>query len=213
MIVADRTETDEAATEARIKRQELRDRIAKRKLLERRHGELTDEMSRVSQAFDERVGQHAEVLQPLKVELAEIERQQIKRLADRQPEDEALAKRQREILATVRERESELALAAAARDNMLVALQHERREVGMESSKLPDEHSLCETAPEHLQVEHAVAMSSARWAETRIRAAFDRLERRGDSKLLRAEIAAAEKAHEVARRYADECYRKLIDAE
>jgi hypothetical protein len=195
----------------RIKRAELRNKIAEHELLDRRYNELTSTVAEINNQKEQFAARHVEVCQPLQNELAGIERKLVSTIAEKRPTDPKVELRRRELLAQIQQHNQALQDKIAAEDRLLAEAERERREVGHRAAKMPVESDLLDYGRSDLLLAMRVAQHSVEWADRRLRSAQERLEYRGHTPLNLAEHAAAEAAVATAQAESDRAYRAVVD--
>jgi hypothetical protein len=208
---ADPAERAAIENERKIKRAELRTKIAEHKLLDSEYARLTDTIDEVNQQKESLAAEHVAACAPLQAELAKIEKKLVTALANKETTDAKAEARRWELLADIQKLNGVLAGKIAAEDRLLAETENQRREIGMKAAKLAVESDLIDYARPDLLVAIKVAQHTVEWAERRLRSAQEKIGYIGRTELLTAELKAAEAALEAARQEQHRAYEAVIN--
>lgn len=112
-------------------RRALREQLGRRRMGEKRRGELVDELAALDQRVDRADEQHAARVADLQAELASVEARIVAAMADRKPVAASDEDKRRELLARIKEENEALAGVIATVNELKKPLRRELAQVGM----------------------------------------------------------------------------------
>jgi chromosome segregation ATPase len=144
-------EVAERADELTIRRNEMRTKIAKRQLLERRCLELGQAIDEAERRKDALAEEHVLAASIPQAELKTIEDRLVACLAKREPTLSEDENRRKKLLVELADLNKSLEKNIAAEERLRGQAWNERRQIGMEVAQLPQESALIDLAPVHLR--------------------------------------------------------------
>lgn len=119
------------------KRRGIKLKLAERAVLTEKYDALRAEVDRILAVIRQATDAHQEACTPLQQELAELERQAIGRIADRQPVDAEADARRAEIMRLVAAENEKLEQTSTTQNRLRVRLERECNGISTELSRLP----------------------------------------------------------------------------
>lgn len=204
MVVKLDKSTDEEqiaiTSENRIKRDEVRRKIAEARLASELCEKIRAAITASEQRKEDLASEHVTKCAPWQTELAEIEQQSIDEILGKKPHDDDREARREELLGLIRQANIDLQAGIEREDRLIGQLQLEIKEKHYGVSVSTLEHELFELAPKQMRLRYRVLAAAAERAERYRDALHESTRMTGELKAAAIEFAEAEAARLVAMR-------------